>query len=539
MTTQSARNSDSCYPDLLFIPVLSILVGLFLIDPYRVNSDCAFYLEGGRKLLEGGRLYLDWFDVNPPLIFYLNLIPAAVSRYTSADVVFVFHVLVLALIVWSTLSIREALLNSDLGVSRFDVGTLLAFWILFDVFVHHQNDFGQRDHLFILFFAPFVARRWVKWERGCLKLRPCIIGGLAAGIGVCLKPAFLVVPLFTEVYGILTYGKSSHLKDPGLMFFLGTGLIYCAHFFFLPADVFDYLFKLVVPLAWEIYPKHVNTPLTDVLYHTLLLVVLLINLIPFVVRQREATVVWSLARATSILTAGCFLEYIVQGKGFSYHLVPMVGATCLTAGLIFARSAVWGLSHRHSRSSPFIVPSPCKTLFALAGAFTAMAIGLSYPQAFRNPAASHPDTAFTHAIVKYSKPGDHVLALSQHFQVVWPDLLKTGRRQASRFSVLWQAPVFNGGTRSEENGRFRYHTPDIASVYELRVMHDLEQDLRKHKPVSVVLHDPPDARGLPEEFRLRDYLDNMGFMQSLLSDYEPAERIGDFSVYRRRTGAQR
>jgi hypothetical protein len=447
-------NARSGAPDLLFVPVLGILSCLLIVDPYRINPDCAFYLEGARRLLEGGQPYIDWMDINPPLILYLNLIPATISRYTSVNIIIVFHALVFILILWSIMSIREALLNSGFKIDRLQVGLVLAFWIGLNLLAYHQNDFGQRDHLFILSFAPFFIRRSICWEGGNVSALSSVISGFAASIGACLKPAFLVVPVITEVFGLANHKKRRSLIEPGLITFVCTGVIYGIHFLFLPADVFDYLFNFVMPFTFFFYSNYKTSSIFSILNHKLLLIIVVTNLLPFVTRPLEGSFLWNLARATSILTAGCFLSYLLQGKGFPYHFFPMIGSTCLTAGLILSQCGQFAQSDLHSTYARWILPLRSKNVYRLLVVFTAVIVALSLWVAYGDPKPLCPENPFTKAVAKYSHPKDYVLVISHEILMVWPDLLKTDRRQASRFGTVAGVPLFYSGKLSNEVGRF-------------------------------------------------------------------------------------
>lgn len=61
-------------PALLFLPAV-------LAPP--VNHDVAAILSFSQRWLGGERLYTDLIDVNPPLIFVLNLIPAGLASWTK------------------------------------------------------------------------------------------------------------------------------------------------------------------------------------------------------------------------------------------------------------------------------------------------------------------------------------------------------------------------------------------------------------------------------------------------------------------------
>ena len=81
-------------PTLLFIP--------FVLAP-PLNHDVAAVLGFSERWLAGERLYVDLIDVNPPLIFVLNLLPAFIAARTGLDAVLALQLclLVLGAAVWA------------------------------------------------------------------------------------------------------------------------------------------------------------------------------------------------------------------------------------------------------------------------------------------------------------------------------------------------------------------------------------------------------------------------------------------------------
>ena len=77
-----------------YLEIAVLILGLtavLLAAP--LNSDSAYNIMVGRRLLDGERLYVHVMDFNPPLIFWLMTIPAAIGRafdWSDARVVSLF-----------------------------------------------------------------------------------------------------------------------------------------------------------------------------------------------------------------------------------------------------------------------------------------------------------------------------------------------------------------------------------------------------------------------------------------------------------------
>src|SRR5579862_9448682 len=67
----------------------------YLLPP--LDGDVAAILDFAVRMVDGDRLYVDLVDVNPPLIFWLNLAPAWVADRLALDPAVVLVVMVLLL----------------------------------------------------------------------------------------------------------------------------------------------------------------------------------------------------------------------------------------------------------------------------------------------------------------------------------------------------------------------------------------------------------------------------------------------------------
>ena len=66
----------------LAIHLPALLFLLMVLSP-PLNHDVAAVLNFSERWFAGERLYIDLIDVNPPLIFSLNLIPAAIAAWIA------------------------------------------------------------------------------------------------------------------------------------------------------------------------------------------------------------------------------------------------------------------------------------------------------------------------------------------------------------------------------------------------------------------------------------------------------------------------
>ncbi|WP_431269392.1 hypothetical protein [Dankookia sp. P2] len=107
-----------------------------------LNHDVAAVLNFAERMLAGERLYADLIDVNPPLIFVLNLLPAAIGAWTPLDAVqglLVCLMAICALSAWMALRLARP---AAAPVEAACLGVALPLLTLAAGY-----DFGQREHL--------------------------------------------------------------------------------------------------------------------------------------------------------------------------------------------------------------------------------------------------------------------------------------------------------------------------------------------------------------------------------------------------------
>ncbi len=240
------RRLPALLPALLFLPVV-------LAPP--VNHDVAAVLQFSQRWLAGEHLYSDLIDVNPPLIFVLNLVPAWIASVTPLDGVAALRLCLLAygaFCWWLAARVRER--TREAPVERAFLDVLPALFLL-----DAGYDFGQREHLMAVGALPYLlaASRRAAGEAP----RGRIASALLAGLVFALKPHFLAMPALTEL--TVLFGRAPEaslprglsvalrrwLRDPVPWAMLAVWLAYLAS---LPLLFPDYL-VVVLPLVRDFY----------------------------------------------------------------------------------------------------------------------------------------------------------------------------------------------------------------------------------------------------------------------------------------------
>src|SRR6185437_13002038 len=328
-------------PALLFLPVV-------LAPP--VNHDVAAVLDFSQRWLAGEHLYSDLIDVNPPLIFVLNLIPAWMASVTPLDGVQALHLCLLGyggFCWWLAFRVRDR--AAEGAVQRAFLDVLPALFLL-----DAGYDFGQREHLMAVGALPYVlcAARRSRGERP----RGRIAVGLTAGAAFALKPHFLGIPALIELSVILARapagvpmlaalraGLLASLRDPVPWVMVAVWAIYLAS---LPLVFPDYL-GVVVPLVWDFYLDLGGLTVAQMLLLPRMATALCLLLpllwlafrrAPFRRRSlRHLGPEAALPRLLVFAARGALASALAQHTGWSYHILPIELLGCALGGVLAAR----------------------------------------------------------------------------------------------------------------------------------------------------------------------------------------------------------
>jgi hypothetical protein len=297
--------------------VAAILLTALLVQiPVVLNTDLSCLLSEGEQILDGRKLGIDVFELNPPLSIYLYMPAALLARLTGIAPEIIVVILVIIEIVVALVMIDRAAAAAKLGVGERSVSTcLLAF--LFAVLPNAV--FGQREHIAVVALTPFVAITAIRW-RGLSPGPVAILAGLSAGLAMSIKPYLALVAGLPIILGAIRQRSLRPLFTPEA----------CAA----GAIVIGYAAVVVV-----IFPGYLLTYAPMVAATYLQMRKNLVGLLPFPIVVIAASIAFLRqvapqefkigGDATPWLAAaiGGAASFVFQGKGWTYTLY----ALCLFA----------------------------------------------------------------------------------------------------------------------------------------------------------------------------------------------------------------
>ena len=289
------------------------LLSLAVVAPSYLNHDVAWYLYAGRVLLQGGTLYKDVVDTNPPLIVWLSAPAAWMSDRLGLSAVVVLKAVVYviaALALLASAPLARAVAGASTDMRRF----LMAVLVFAMLPLARTEEFGQREHLMVLFTMPYLlaAIGWANGEAPGGRFGGLI--GVVGGLGFAMKPHYLLAWLAVEASIPFVTARRGSWRRPEA---LGAAAAIFTYGLIVVAFVPQYLG--VIAQARQVYggmnsPASLLFRLVDVRLWAVGAVSLATVRLPRAARSAP----WILFAAWS----GFLLAALLQLKGWNYHLYP-------------------------------------------------------------------------------------------------------------------------------------------------------------------------------------------------------------------------
>ncbi len=399
---------------ILLISVVGVVLFVALRSPLK--DDIAWLLYVARRWMQGRELYIDVVEVNPPLIIWISAVPLQIARWLSVDTRFVvmpvFVAAVLASAWWTArlLPARGGIFAEPLPAFAA-IGTALL--------ILPAADLGQREHLLVAAFLPYLVLFTRTLERKPAPWMAYLVAGVLAGLGCALKPryaaVFLVLECLALMRGIRPWRVMPLAAAAAMAVYAAMVAILC------PA----YL-QRAVPMALALYGA-TDVPFFNLLSESALLLsgeavaIVLLWLRRRSLPDRDLMLTLVVFAATS--TVVCF----VDGKDWYYHRLPATVATVLALILWTATEIV----QRRWRIRPPLIAA----CLAVA-VFGASSIQRLEPEAAESiePKQTAVDRLETILRAQHART---YIAFSEWIALGFPVVNETGVTWASRFDSMW------------------------------------------------------------------------------------------------------
>jgi hypothetical protein len=489
-----------------------------------LNHDVAWLLHAAGRVLAGDRLYVDVVETNPPLIVWLNLAPVLLARSAGISEVLAFRLLVILLVACSLVLSHRTLRR--LWLERPDERRAVLVLALFVLLPLTGYDFGEREHLLFAMILPYLLMACgramgrdigggLPWIAGCL-----------AGVGIALKPHFVV--FWVAVETALAWARRDWRTwlRPESLAVAAVGIVYAVAVATVAPDYLGF-----VGWAKSLYLFNNGMTFASLIGDSAACVSLLAGLGFILVaprgHDRECCGV-VLVASLSLLSIA-----VMQYKGYRYHYYPALASAMLLLALLFMASR--GLAARRSR---------------IAGVVCAGMLAALVLQAAANRVVEsimwrgRPDRTDTRLgrmarLAKSYARGDHIFTFSPAVLDSFPLVTYSGVGWASRHPCLWFLPALYAEYYADRPTT-GYHPMAAMSQTERFLFDSVVDDLLTDPP-ALLFVDESERKGAFnwQRFDYLGYYSRDPRFADFLRQYEPVARVDAFRVYRRKTDGVR
>lgn len=490
------------------VPALFFLA-MVLLPP--LNHDVAAVLDFAERWLAGGRLYVDLVDVNPPLIFLLSLVPAAIAKWTplTGPQALLLCLLGHALLLWR----MSVALRREREEGPVEAAVLAAVIPL--MLLVAGSDFGQRETLMAASAIPYALLAARRMDGPAVPPRLALGVAALAAVAFALKPHFLAVPLLVELLVLRRVGLAQARRDavPWLM-----AAIWLAYLASIPVFFPAYL-REIVPLAWEVYGDiHGAGPLSVLVTDLMGAATLLLLLTLPVVLRRGAG---SLAQALGMAAAGAFLAAWAQHKGWTYHVLPVTilcGAALAAAAARLADGALPADRARAAAPALAVIAAFGIGAYAIRGGET------PWRQFWFQSEQAGKLTEWLRREVR----GGSILVLSPEILPVYPSVNYARLRPTLRTMSIW---LLQGAYRTCPAGPARYRSPAAMGRAEAFMYRTTAEDFARDPPRAVLVTRFAHMRGCADSFDLLDYFSRHPLFARTWQLYRPRGEMDGYRLF--------
>lgn len=459
---------------------------------FAPSSDVSWLITFCEKVLAGERPYIDVIESNPPAAFLVYMPAVFAAEITSLPAELLVAVSVFVAIAGSLALCALILIRAGIAARLGAPGLAIAAAVLA---LLPGRQFAEREHIALIAGLPLLAALTARASGAKVEAPLALLVGLGGALMASIKPHFALIVLAVLPYLVRRIGLTGLLRASELYVAAAAaalGLALTAVFF--PA----YLDK-IVPLATLVYVP-VRTPLLGLALNQgfLCWATLGVTLL-LLARGRISDCVVAAPALGSIGAAAAFL---IQGKGWPYHLYPAIALMALALGACMAEPT----SDFRRRA-------------------TAAAIGAS-GFIFAFVYFSHPpreDEAPLERLVAALAPHPKVLTIGPDIALGFPLTRNVSGTWVGAPMGLWITASIDYLTRKS--------APDEARRrrYEAYLRFDRE------RLVAEIATKKPDAI-LVENAKWRDWAFAHPDVAAALADYAPVGAVGEVTVYGRKLG---
>ncbi len=300
------------YKWIVFFTITLVALHVFFVQTLlTINHDVGFLYEIAKNT-NLTNIYENYYEINPPLIIYIYKFILFIFSFTSFNDIISLRLGMIVYIFIGIFFIRKNLVYSsvvymDSLVFSFSIGMLLV----------NPTDYLQREHFILVGVFIYISSCIAYIKKGVPSYIIRFFTILFLSISILLKPQYILVVFFIELYLIILY---KNFKSIFRLEILGCFFIGLSYLLYVKIELIEY-FLTVVPLASFGYVSYFVD--FKLLFYNLLNILLYSCFPVYILIKCKFDVQILILIILALLSSGC--AYLIGHAGFSYHLVNILG----------------------------------------------------------------------------------------------------------------------------------------------------------------------------------------------------------------------
>lgn len=497
---------------LTTISIFSLMVvRVFFLNTNIINPDCAMFLRAGQLIIGGARPYVDFVELNPPLVFYVYSIAAYIAKLTGFSAETSLYIFTSVLFAFSLLLCWN-LLKNDSSPRVEGFGPVIVAFGLGNLLCYEWVQFGQRQQLLANALLPFFVCRNLRWQGTAINPFVAALSGLYCGLMTALLPQYAAIVVCLELFYVWRQRQLRPLASPETFGFAASIGAYVLLVLSQETIRSEFLGRWL-PMVSEGYALY-NWPWPMQITQLIVSGILPVSIIALLLLLKNKTIKRGLLPAIFVFFIGAVIAILLQGKCILNQTIPLMYASLMLCCSVPINNLKKTLLAAALTLSAFLVP-----VYALPGV-------ISQNQIWQTMTGQIIDV-----IEKESSVGDRVSVLSLSLPDSYPALTSAPRYSGNRYFFVF--PMLMAEYLAKK------HSGEPAAVKwqaeSQKFIDDLTSDLQTNKPRLILIQENtiPTAK-----ISVRKYLEQTSFWQSINQDYQYAyplkAGISELSVWKRR-----
>ena len=492
-----------------------------------LDTDAGWMLVEARRLLDGERLYVDMMETNPPLIVWLSVFPALLTTLGRVSDQRAVGLTIACLLSIATILALRVMVREPATPRPVRLLLLAAFLVTTVVFC--AWDMGQREQIAAILTLPYtvLAVRAVAGERSPTGLAASC--GALAAVGFAIKPFFLGAFAAIELVVLAAAGWRRTLSRVDLYVIAGFQLAYVLVILMVTPEYVNRIVPAVVA-TYGAYGNGIRAVIGTSLFWLPLLVAMLAVIVSAIPGPAPSR---AYARVLGAATLGWLAGYVIQGKGWPYHFIPV---------MVYCALAVVATGAQLVAVLPSLRRQPA---WLRAGSAAALLV-LVCACARVSPAAWRSARSDVQAILGREQGGIQVLAdvvsdlavgepiyaLSTNMAPAFPVVNLAGARWPYHYHFLWLIPgLYHGRTGTP----IPYRAPDAQGPMERAFFDTVVSDLQRTPPRLLIVDRSRDQQGMAygRPFDFVRYFSGSKEFVDFMRRYRLVVVLGPYAIYER------